>query len=141
MVCLWSCVFNGQDVFFFLMIRRPPRSTLFPYTTLFRSTTAVVVHGLQVARQNGMAIVPGIIERGVEWLKKYQDEQVQLLKNALVKPEPKHPYKTTADNIDALVYMILADADLKSQEMMDFLYRDRTNLAVYSKAVFGLALE
>src|SRR3712207_8004939 len=31
---------NGNPVdiyFFFLMIRRPPRSTLFPYTTLFRS--------------------------------------------------------------------------------------------------------
>src|SRR2546430_13528257 len=28
-------------VFFFLMIRRPPRSTLFPYTTLFRSAVAV----------------------------------------------------------------------------------------------------
>src|SRR2546430_7413999 len=27
--------------FFFLMIRRPPRSTLFPYTTLFRSKEAV----------------------------------------------------------------------------------------------------
>src|SRR5208283_5967244 len=27
-------------LFFFLMIRRPPRSTLFPYTTLFRSTSA-----------------------------------------------------------------------------------------------------
>src|SRR5215813_6260366 len=26
-----------SEVFFFLMIRRPPRSTLFPYTTLFRS--------------------------------------------------------------------------------------------------------
>src|SRR2546426_11474678 len=26
-------------LFFFLMIRRPPRSTLFPYTTLFRSQT------------------------------------------------------------------------------------------------------
>src|SRR6267378_763984 len=26
----------GQQHFFFLMIRRPPRSTLFPYTTLFR---------------------------------------------------------------------------------------------------------
>src|SRR6266849_6348842 len=25
-----------SEVFFFLMIRRPPRSTLFPYTTLFR---------------------------------------------------------------------------------------------------------
>src|SRR3712207_9532958 len=28
---------------FFLMIRRPPRSTLFPYTTLFRSQTAKLV--------------------------------------------------------------------------------------------------
>src|SRR3712207_7096701 len=27
-------------IFFFLMIRRPPRSTLFPYTTLFRSPRA-----------------------------------------------------------------------------------------------------
>src|SRR3712207_8987310 len=27
-----------MGVFFFLMIRRPPRSTLFPYTTLFRSS-------------------------------------------------------------------------------------------------------
>src|SRR2546430_13733630 len=27
-------------LFFFLMIRRPPRSTLFPYTTLFRSSAA-----------------------------------------------------------------------------------------------------
>src|SRR5258708_11341154 len=30
----------GFLVFFFLMIRRPPRSTLFPYTTLFRSVRA-----------------------------------------------------------------------------------------------------
>src|SRR3712207_7276901 len=29
--------------FFFLMIRRPPRSTLFPYTTLFRSPDVIVV--------------------------------------------------------------------------------------------------
>src|SRR3712207_7167441 len=28
---------NIYDIVFFLMIRRPPRSTLFPYTTLFRS--------------------------------------------------------------------------------------------------------
>src|SRR5438309_6413617 len=31
--CLYCMLFS----FFFLMIRRPPRSTLFPYTTLFRS--------------------------------------------------------------------------------------------------------
>src|SRR3712207_8688737 len=28
---------RAHECFFFLMIRRPPRSTLFPYTTLFRS--------------------------------------------------------------------------------------------------------
>src|SRR5438034_7337011 len=28
---------HAPSLFFFLMIRRPPRSTLFPYTTLFRS--------------------------------------------------------------------------------------------------------
>src|SRR6266516_7385405 len=31
------CLFRFHFFFFFLMIRRPPRSTLFPYTTLFRS--------------------------------------------------------------------------------------------------------
>src|SRR6266480_7058571 len=31
-------------LFFFLMIRRPPRSTLFPYTTLFRSRVPHRVH-------------------------------------------------------------------------------------------------
>src|SRR2546430_16417542 len=30
-------------IFFFLMIRRPPRSTLFPYTTLFRSIRAAAM--------------------------------------------------------------------------------------------------
>src|SRR2546429_988946 len=30
---------SNRISFFFLMIRRPPRSTLFPYTTLFRSPT------------------------------------------------------------------------------------------------------
>src|SRR5690554_7626041 len=33
----WSLCFS---CFFFLMLRRPPRSTLFPYTTLFRSLWA-----------------------------------------------------------------------------------------------------
>src|SRR3712207_7785035 len=34
-------------IFFFLMIRRPPRSTLFPYTTLFRSLLLVEAVSLQ----------------------------------------------------------------------------------------------
>src|SRR2546427_2261525 len=34
-----------SSLFFFLMIRRPPRSTLFPYTTLFRSRVLLVGRG------------------------------------------------------------------------------------------------
>src|SRR5471030_3477863 len=40
-LCLRLVTFYGcSSYFFFLMIRRPPRSTLFPYTTLFRSGPA-----------------------------------------------------------------------------------------------------
>src|SRR5258706_4113730 len=37
--------------FFFLMIRRPPRSTLFPYTTLFRSEVWKEIRQLVVVRK------------------------------------------------------------------------------------------
>src|SRR2546430_3561497 len=37
--------------FFFLMIRRPPRSTLFPYTTLFRSGFHPISQGRMVLGQ------------------------------------------------------------------------------------------
>src|SRR2546422_4146050 len=37
-------------LFFFLMIRRPPRSTLFPYTTLFRSLVFAAVRFSRVGR-------------------------------------------------------------------------------------------
>src|SRR5215472_14960462 len=42
--CARDCRPGGLHyfIFFFLMIRRPPRSTLFPYTTLFRSCAAGV---------------------------------------------------------------------------------------------------
>src|SRR4030065_1029653 len=37
----YACLFSDlRCSFFFLMIRRPPRSTLFPYTTLFRSRSS-----------------------------------------------------------------------------------------------------
>src|SRR5258708_21638303 len=39
-----SFAFNLFCLFFFLMIRRPPRSTLFPYTTLFRSFGSDTCH-------------------------------------------------------------------------------------------------
>src|SRR5258705_3518410 len=48
-----GCVITDVSViFFFLMIRRPPRSTLFPYTTLFRSLRAIA--GRLAARRDGV---------------------------------------------------------------------------------------
>src|SRR5260370_26860174 len=43
-----SASFFYSICFFFLMIRRPPRSTLFPYTTLFRSATVELLRGAMV---------------------------------------------------------------------------------------------
>ena len=100
-------------------------------------TTAVVVHGLQVAKANDVAIVPGVLEKGIEWLQRYQDEQVQWIKNWGKKDVRQ---KQFADALDALVYMILVDADVSNGEMNEFLYRDRVQLPVYAKALYGLAL-
>lgn len=102
-------------------------------------TTAVVVHGLQIAKQNDVAIVPGVLERGVEWLKNYQAGEVQKIKNAAKDPKV-NPWKESADALDALVYMVLVDADVANNEMLEFLYRDRVKLPVYAKALFGIAL-
>src|SRR5579862_10018532 len=47
-----SCVISHlrNSFFFFLMIRRPPRSTLFPYTTLFRSRSSSARESMRSAR-------------------------------------------------------------------------------------------
>ncbi len=102
-------------------------------------TTAVVLHGLQVATQNDVAIVPGVLDRGIEWLKRYQAEQLVWLKNFDDKKKDVRT-KAKADALDALVYMILIDADVASQAMNDYLFRDRIDLPVYAKALYGLAL-
>src|SRR5256885_16370761 len=57
-------------LFFFLMIRRPPRSTLFPYTTLFRSANwglakgdTVVLSWLPNKRQAEQAYAKAVLEK------------------------------------------------------------------------------
>src|SRR2546426_8727856 len=44
--------------FFFLMIRRPPRSTLFPYTTLFRSPALVLAEKGEHFLVEGLGLLP-----------------------------------------------------------------------------------
>ncbi len=105
-------------------------------------TTAVVMHGLIVARDNDVAIVPSVMEHGISWLENYQSGQLRLLDNWDQEDDGENRLrrKQFADNLDALVYMVLAEAGKGDGAMRDYLYRDRTKLAVYSLATFGLAL-
>src|SRR5437588_10258176 len=52
-----SCLSSCFVYFFFLIIRRPPRSTLFPYTTLFRSCDADLQFAPVGPRYSGSALV------------------------------------------------------------------------------------
>src|SRR2546430_17384565 len=54
-----SCVKNVLSFFFFLMIRRPPRSTLFPYTTLFRSARTLRASTRARRRRSSSTSSPG----------------------------------------------------------------------------------
>jgi uncharacterized protein YfaS (alpha-2-macroglobulin family) len=97
-------------------------------------TTAYVVHGLQLAQANDLAIVPDVMQRGVQWLKRYQRKQVL----QIIDPDKGKRY---ADELDAFVCMVLVDADEVNDEMLEFLYRDRNHLAVYAKAMLGIMLD
>ncbi|MGC3967082.1 MAG: alpha-2-macroglobulin family protein [Pirellulales bacterium] len=101
-------------------------------------TTAYVVHGFQIAQRNDVALVPGTLDRGIAWLKNYQDEEVRALKNFGKKND--RPKKSQADNLDAFVFMVLVDADHRDAEMLKFLERDRPKLSAYALSMYGLAL-
>ena len=80
----------------------------------------------------------GMLEKGVAWLTAYQDKQTRLLEN---KASEIKPNKSSADDLDALVFMVLCDAGVRNDRMIGFLDRDRTHLSVYAKTMLGLGLE
>ena len=79
-----------------------------------------------------------MLERGVEWLKRYQAEQVKLLKNAA---DQDRPWKEQADNLDAFVYMVLADAKVaERRHAASSSTATATTWPSTAKAMYGLAL-
>src|SRR2546429_7304079 len=56
-----SLCFHFSFFFFFLMIRRPPRSTLFPYTTLFRSVQQIGLDEIRPVGDDGFPLALEII--------------------------------------------------------------------------------
>src|SRR5260370_24389774 len=62
---VWK-VTQGGPFFFFLMIRRPPRSTLFPYTTLFRSEAFAHIVAVRKGCQRVEALGDVAVDRSEE---------------------------------------------------------------------------
>src|SRR6266436_9409361 len=86
----------ASAIFFFLMIRRPPRSTLFPYTTLFRSRLPVVRYhrGVRIATYNVNGIsarLPNLLR----WLAETAPDVVCL--QELKAPQEKFPVGAIRD--------------------------------------------
>ena len=71
-------------IFFFLMIRRPPRSTLFPYTTLFRSSGCIRTQGDLNER-----IVT--IFRGIKEILEKNKVDIVVIERAFMRPDRPNP--------------------------------------------------
>jgi uncharacterized protein YfaS (alpha-2-macroglobulin family) len=111
-------------------------------------TTAVVAHGLIVAKQNGAKIPDAMLNSGIAWLMAYERKQTAALqlhveREALRKEGKKikgsNKYeKTACDAMDAFVRLVLGEAKRDSEPMLAFLYRDRVVLPIYAKCLLGL---
>src|SRR2546430_12339473 len=87
--------------FFFLMIRRPPRSTLFPYTTLFRSGLPLPLGGNVGRRDLGDELIHAVardlkasIERSEEHTSELQS-QSNLVCRLLLEKKKKKSHRQT----------------------------------------------
>src|SRR5260370_38974297 len=100
--------------FFFLMIRRPPRSTLFPYTTLFRSDEILA-----------------LVER--EWLAPRDAAEPRLGVVAVAVPSVPAAPAAAASSTDSA-----GDAPAQSEPSLAVRYRNAYPLAVAITANLGL---
>src|SRR2546427_11327230 len=99
----FSFILYSHLFFFFLMIRRPPRSTLFPYTTLFRSPDEDIHQpgGQERARVDPVARAPlkmleqllGVGERSEEHTSELQSQSNLVCRLLLEKKKKKQKHR------------------------------------------------
>src|SRR2546430_17063448 len=82
-------------VFFFLMIRRPPRSTLFPYTTLFRSGVKYGVDHQVHERMPRVEFRCEAISRSEEHTSELQSQSNLVCRLLLEKKKTHHSMQST----------------------------------------------
>src|SRR2546430_3542976 len=85
--------YSTSFFFFFLMIRRPPRSTLFPYTTLFRSLR---VHQREIASDGMHSVVERVDAQSDRKSTRLNSSHSQISYAVFcLKKKKKTPYTTT----------------------------------------------
>src|SRR3712207_9295964 len=99
-------------MFFFLMIRRPPRSTLFPYTTLFRSLQKAdnKVDGVLAANDGlGNAAISAIKQRKLDQIPVTgQDATLEGIQNIVNGDQCMTVYKAVKKEADAAAKLAIA---------------------------------
>src|SRR6476646_10924909 len=90
--------------FFFLMIRRPPRSTLFPYTTLFRSVP------LQVPRPDRPGLCSGVSAAGRDRKSTRLNSSHTVISYAVFCLKKKKVSKGNETHIDRCPFLFAADS-------------------------------
>ena len=100
-------------------------------------TTAVVVHGLKIAKDNGASISDNVISKGVAWLKRYEEietEKIRMWKKRKTNTK-QHP-----STVDAFVRLVLSENGVFKEEMLDFQFRDKNLYGIYAKSLLGMSL-
>src|SRR3712207_8439871 len=100
-------------LFFFLMIRRPPRSTLFPYTTLFRSSPhlgrpkALRVGPSRVPRPRIRACERASQSRSEEHTSELQSRQYLVCRLLLEKKKKKSSLRLPFTHVASPTYILI----------------------------------
>lgn len=101
-------------------------------------TTAQILYGLQVAKQCRVPAPTGVMERGQQWLANYQQKELNALRKYDQDKAAGRDSKAHADNMDAMVYRVLAELGQNEPAMADYLYRDKTKLSLYGLSLVAL---
>src|SRR5256885_11065233 len=107
------CAYTLCFFFFFLMIRRPPRSTLFPYTTLFRSPL------LSVGASRGCAaleVADELVERDRRHRSEEHTSELQspcnLVCRLLLEKKKQHPVPITPSRCNIAITIAYSTSSL-----------------------------
>jgi len=107
--------------------------------------TAQIVHGLTIAQQNDVPVLPDVLQRGITWLVSYQQQALaELREGDRYRQDPNYrgqaPHRSSADNLDAFVASVLAEHKVSDVAMNEYLFRDRGQLTAYGLALSGLVM-